>query len=67
MAVRWKTVRQTDEDAMMDNWLADRIYASQKGNLTPTRAYIIEELNRKRRKEGIYARTERDPVRKKRL
>lgn len=52
----------TDEAIMMENWLADRIYASQKGNLTPTRAFIIEELNRKRRKEGIYVRAQRDPV-----
>ena len=49
MAVKNKAL--TDEAIMMENWLADRIYASQKGNLTPTRAFIIEELNRKRRKE----------------
>jgi hypothetical protein len=65
MAVKNKAL--TDEAIMNENWLADRIYASQKGNLTPTRAYIIEELNRKRRKEGIYARPKRDPVRKKGL
>ena len=65
MAVKNKAL--TDEAIMKENWLADRIYAAQRGNLTPTRAYIIEELNRKRRKEGIYARPKRDPVRKKRL
>lgn len=64
MAVSRKTFCQMEDEALKDEWLADRIYAVHKGNLTPTREHIIETLNQRRRKEGIYARAEHNPVRK---
>lgn len=41
----------------LNEWMADRIYKQMKGRLTPTREAVIRELNRKRRKEGVYGRT----------
>lgn len=41
----------------LDEWMADRIWEQMKGRLSPTREAVIRELNRKRRKEGIYGCT----------
>lgn len=47
-------MEQAQEDSL-DRWQSDKIAELTKGTLTPVREQVIAELNRKRRKEGIYA------------
>ena len=48
----WETERVS-----VEAWQAEKITKALTGQLCPDRATVIEELNRKRRREGIYART----------
>lgn len=56
MKQRGYFVDQAQAESLAE-WMADRIYKQMKGRLTPTREAVIRELNRRRRKEGIYGCT----------
>ena len=51
---KWQIQMQEES---VEDWQMEKILTAIKGRMTPDRAYVVEELNRKRRKEGIYAKT----------
>lgn len=40
----------------LEERMADKIYDALKGHLTPDRDTVVNVLNQKRRKEGIYGK-----------